>query len=420
VIETDLDRFAGFCEQHLRLENGRPLVLEPFQRRILADYFAGTTETLVLVSKKNGKSTLLAALALWHITAQRDAECVIAAAARDQAQIMLRQAGGFIRRSEALRKRLRVTQREVVSLVDGGRIRCLASDVDTADGVIVTLALVDELHRHKSADLYGVLRDGLGPRGGQLITISTAGDDEGSPLGKMRSAALALPGLHRDGAYRYARSHDGGFVMHEWSLDASDDLDDLELVATANPASWQDVAALRRRRESPTMTSWQWARFACGVWVQGENTAVSPVEWGAAAVPGASIPDGESVSLGVDLGWRWDTTAVAPVWRTPEDKLRLGAPTILVPPRDGTSIDVDAVFGPIEDACERWDVQRVVLDPSCWTRPRTASISRNASSVSLASTWWRIRSARSRCRWRRNDSRRRCAPARSSTQPTRA
>ncbi|MBA2512778.1 MAG: hypothetical protein H0V26_00385, partial [Solirubrobacterales bacterium] len=177
MTATDLDRFAEFCEQHLRLENGRPLVLEPFQRRILADYFAGTTETLVLVSKKQGKTTLLSALALWHITAQRDAECVIAAAARDQATIMLRQAGGFIRRSDALRKRLRVTQREVVSLIDGGRIRCLASDVDTADGVLPTLALVDELHRHKSPDLYGVLRDGLGPRDGRLITISTAGDD---------------------------------------------------------------------------------------------------------------------------------------------------------------------------------------------------------------------------------------------------
>ena len=70
-----------------------------------------------------------------------------------------------------------VKQREIVSVRDDGRVRVLASDVDTADGVIPTLALVDELHRHKSADLYGVFRDGLGPRGGRMITISTAGDD---------------------------------------------------------------------------------------------------------------------------------------------------------------------------------------------------------------------------------------------------
>jgi phage terminase large subunit-like protein len=54
----------------------------------------------------------------------------------------------------------------------------LAADVDTADGVIPTLALVDEMHRHKSAGLYGVFRDGLGARDGQMLTISTAGDNE--------------------------------------------------------------------------------------------------------------------------------------------------------------------------------------------------------------------------------------------------
>ena len=62
--------------------------------------------------------------------------------------------------------------REIRSRRDAGRIRVLAADVDTADGVIPTLALVDELHRQPSAGLYGVFRDGLGPRGGQMVTIS--------------------------------------------------------------------------------------------------------------------------------------------------------------------------------------------------------------------------------------------------------
>ena len=76
--------------------------LEPFQRRILADYFAGTRETLVLLSKKNGKTTLLAALALHHLLVTADAECVIGAASREQAAILFDQAVGFIRRSDGL------------------------------------------------------------------------------------------------------------------------------------------------------------------------------------------------------------------------------------------------------------------------------------------------------------------------------
>jgi hypothetical protein len=48
----------------------------------------------------------------------------------------------------------------------------------------------------------------------------------------------------------------------EWALDEDDDLDDLELVKQANPASWQTPELLRERHDSPSMLSWQWARFA--------------------------------------------------------------------------------------------------------------------------------------------------------------
>jgi len=165
-VSGDLDEFVSFCAE-LVCENGEPLELYDEQKTMLREYFAGIRETLILVPKKNGKSTLLGALALYHLAVVDDAECVIVAASRDQASIMLRQAQGLIHRSAMLQQMVRVKQREIVSLVDGGRVRVLASDVDTADGVIVTLGLVDELHRHKSADLYGVLRDGLGPRNGQ-------------------------------------------------------------------------------------------------------------------------------------------------------------------------------------------------------------------------------------------------------------
>ena len=49
-------------------ESGRPLVIEGFQRLVLADYFDGARETVVLlVGKKNGKTSLFAAVALWHV-----------------------------------------------------------------------------------------------------------------------------------------------------------------------------------------------------------------------------------------------------------------------------------------------------------------------------------------------------------------
>jgi phage terminase large subunit-like protein len=104
---SEFEQFARFCRRHLRLEDGRPLVVEGFQRRMLADYFAGTTETIILCPKKQGKSTIVAAIALFHLVTTPDAECVIVAASREQAGILFNQAAGFVRRSEWLRERVK-------------------------------------------------------------------------------------------------------------------------------------------------------------------------------------------------------------------------------------------------------------------------------------------------------------------------
>lgn len=328
---------------------------------MLSDYFAGRRSTVILISKKNGKTSLLGALALFHLLTTPDAECVIAAASRDQAGIMLRQIRGFIRRNPDLGQALEVTQRVISYERLGGQIRILASDVDTVDGAIPTLALIDELHRHKHPDVYGVLRDGLGPRGGQLITISTAGDDEHSPLGILRSNAYAAPGMVRDDAYRYVQTAD--FALHEWALEPEADRADLDLVKTANPASWQTIEELRKRHDDPSMTPWQWARFACGIWMAGEESAISEKEWRACANPEAQIPPGAvGVIIGVDLAQKWDTTAFVPLHQ--QDKITVHKPVILTPPQDGTSLPYEEVWAVAREMSDRWPGCRFVFDPT--------------------------------------------------------
>jgi len=350
------------------LENGQPLRLEPFQRVILSEFFGGALETLALLPKKNGKSSLLGALALYHLCTTPDAECVIAAASRDQAAIMLRQAQGFIRRSRDLQARLRVKQREIAHQTLGGRVRVLASDVDTADGVIPTLGLVDELHRHRSGELYGVLRDGLGPRDGRLVTISTAGADYGGPLWRIRGAALEL-GATRDGAYRHARSPDGSFVLHEWSLSQDDDLHDLVLVKEANPLAAMTVAKLAERRDSPTTTPGQWARFACNVWTQAEEFWLPEGAWDACRDETAVIPDGVPVVLGVDIGTKKDTSAIVRLWCRDDGRVVVEA-DVFAPQGDGTALELATVEQAIRDSADRFMVQGVVYDR--WSFERSA------------------------------------------------
>lgn len=332
---------------------------------MLADFFAGVQETLILIPKKNGKTTILAALALHHLLLTEGAECVIAAASRDQAQILLGQAHGFIRRTPALGERLRVKQREIVRRDGGGRIRVLASDVDTADGVIPTLALVDELHRHRSADLYGVFRDGLGPRQGRMVTISTAGEDELSPLGLARSEALRFPVIERDGAYTRAVSEDGGFAIHEFALHPDEDREDMRVVKRANPAPWQTLEALKRRRESPLTTAAQWARFACGVWMRSDNLWLDDAQGWHAGGAAWTAPDPERpLVIGVDPARTFDTFSLVAFQPDEEGPGGLAWPLAILRPQDedGGIVPLWRVRGILEDALAEWRVLAVGHD----------------------------------------------------------
>jgi phage terminase large subunit-like protein len=368
-MATDgIETFERFCAG-LVIEQGRPMRLEPFQRELLADFFAGAGETVILIPKKNGKTTLLAALALYHLTTTPDAECVIAAASRDQAGIMFTAASGFVRRSPGLRERVQVKggYREIQSRRDTGRIRVLASDVDTADGVLPTLALVDELHRHRSAGLYGVFRDGLGPRDGRMLTISTAGDSEQSPLGLIRYAAHRLPHVERDGAHLYCRSADEAFVMHEWALQKDDDVDDMRVVKRANPASWQTLAKLARRHDSPSTTSWQWARFACGLWIGVDAWWIDGDAWRANDCADWLEP-GDRITVGFDGSRYGDATALIGC-RVKDGLLEpLGIwepPAAAVDAREW-QVPGDEVDAAVDDAFRRFDVVRGYFDPPLW------------------------------------------------------
>jgi phage terminase large subunit-like protein len=367
--------FAKFCRE-LRVESGEPFVLEPFQRTMLKDHFDGVTEIVIVIPKKNGKTTLLAALALFHLENWVESECVIGASTRDQARILHKQAAGLVRRSK-MEHRFDVKSgygeiRLPGGRKDGPRVRVLAADVMGADGVIPTLALVDELHRHPSGDLYGVFRDGLGPRQGRMITISTAGATMDSPLGVLRRMANELEGMTRDPVtkHSFASSPDGDFVLHEWSLAEDDDVHDMQVVALANPASWQTEAALRRRHDSPSMTPWQWLRFGCGIWTEGDEPWLEPGLWDGLAEPGLEVDASDPAWVGVDLGVRKDSTAIVVVSARADGRYAVKAR--IMRPVDG-GLPLELVEAAIREVCdELGNLQAVVYDP--WSFRRSAEI----------------------------------------------
>jgi hypothetical protein len=122
-----------------------------------------------------------------------------------------------------------------------------------------------------------------------MITISTAGDSESSPLGLMRAQAHRLRDVVRERRYVRARTDDGSYAMHEWALERDDDVDDLELVKLVNPPAGRRSSAAQRH-DSPSMLPWQWARFACGLWMASESWWITGEQWHATRVERAHPP----------------------------------------------------------------------------------------------------------------------------------
>ena len=136
-------------------------------------------------------------------------------------------------------------------------------------------------------------------------------------------------------------------------------------IKSVNPASWMTPDLLQEELDSPSFTPWAHQRFRCGLWVSGEDSAIATQEWASCAKPGTDIPAGaEGVHVGIDLGWRRDCTAFVPVCRIEEGRVRVGMPTILVPPQDGSSLDAEEVFGVATMMRDRWPGCTFVLDPA--------------------------------------------------------
>ena len=356
-----VDHFKAYAGLMI-LDNGEPWVPEPFQLEFAADMFAGTREMWLIVPEGNGKTTLLAGLALYHADYTPDAMVAMAASSRDQCMLLLRQAMGFVDRSPGFDARFKTYDgyRRIDCLRHPGRIEVFAADDRTGDGIIPTLALLDELHRHRSLRLHRTWLGKMDKRDGQLAVISTAGEPGTEfEIARERMRTEATDITVDD---RHVRAATADAVLHDFALRPDDDPDDLEIVARANPFSGVTVEKLRRKKGSPSMTPGHWARFVCNLATRTEGAAVGEREWLEAEVTEPPAK-GTPCDVGLDMGWKIDATALVPLFQTDAGWL-FGKSRVLTPPRDGNSLRPERVLKEFEALHAEYPIRRVVMDPA--------------------------------------------------------
>jgi phage terminase large subunit-like protein len=330
------------------------LELEPFQKRIAKAVTGPEAEVLITLGRGNGKTSLLALIALHHLATVPDAEVYVVAASRRQATELFKYAERYARRlgNEHVVHRhllLRWCPDPGEPKVFTRMVEVLASDYRKLHGTSFSLGIVDELAQHESNDVYEAMATGLHKRpGARLITISTAGQGADSPLGRLRARALAQPSVKRRGACTDARGP--GIRMLEWSVDETADLDNIRAAKQANPASWVTLDELRRQRQALPEIAYR--RYLMNQWTAKEGHWLPAGSW-QQCVGDPEFTVGEAITVGVDLGGGESSSALAWI----NDRLQVGVGIY-----DGETAILD-VADHVRELAMQYQVREVAFDP---------------------------------------------------------
>ncbi len=369
-VPLSLAHFEAWARR-LFLKSGKRFEVEPWEVAFAADVLEALRgeraqkEFWLIVPEGNGKSTFVAVLILYVLEFVPEASVPIAASARDQAEIIFDQGRGFGRRSPLLKERFTFKPglREVLFEEESSEAKIFASDSGTGDGIIpFPLEVLDELHRHGTLDLYRTWAGKLDKEDAILVVISTAGapgSDFEDVRKEMRASAADVV---REGRC-FARYEGESFVMHEYALPEEGDVFDMELVAEANPSRRVTPVSLEAKRSRPSWNLQHWKRLTCNVPTRDADSAIGEREWEELRAPDP-VPEGEPVGVGLDLGWKIDTTALVPLWVPSGEWRQFGPAEILVPPRDGSILDPELIEDAFERIHARNPIELVVMDMS--------------------------------------------------------
>jgi phage terminase large subunit-like protein len=176
---------------------GRSFDLRPWQRKILTQLFKTRRDglrqyrtCLLMLPRKNGKTELAAALAVYFLLFDGEigAEVYSAAADKDQASLVFNVAAQMIRNEPELLAECEIidSQKRIVHRRSGSFYRAISAEAYSKHGFNASAVIYDELHAAPNRELWDVLRTSQSARSQPLmLAISTAGYDRHSILWKL-------------------------------------------------------------------------------------------------------------------------------------------------------------------------------------------------------------------------------------------
>jgi len=339
---------------------GKPMRLAKFQKRWLRKALAAGIRAAVLqLPRGNGKSTFLAAIAVWAVFDPRHGDApqvaVVGVTVGQAIRNVYGVAAAMVDMNPELANRsiqftaIGATRLFVPST--RGEMFPIASQPDTLQGLDPSVAINDELG-FTSQETWDALLLASGKRPNSLIVgIGTPGVDRDNALWNLRQLVIEgrpLPGM----------------TFTEYAAPDTAEVRDEKAWRVANPAldeGFMDIDALRMAVESSPAVSFR--IFRMGLWAEGQDSWLGddgPAVWDSLAEP-LDFDAGVPIWVGVDAALTRDTTAVCWIGLRPDGRMHAKV-RIWVPAKD-EPVDLFEVMGHLRDLAIKYRVGAVSYDP---------------------------------------------------------
>ena len=397
------ERVCRFIEDLCILSKGRwagkPLKLFDWQRSLVMRMFGWRKadgkrrfrRVYVEVAKKNGKSSLISAIALYMLIFDKEpgAEVYMNACDRDQASIVFDEAARMTLASPELARRTEVIGSRKIIMSGHNKLVANSSDAMKQDGLNCSCSIFDELHRQADNSLWEVMEYAGAAREQQMqISITTAGEDEEGIWFQQRE---------------FSEQVEAGIVPVTWHLGVifraleEDDIQDENTWRKANPSLGQTVSVedFRHELEEAMLVPAKlgnFKRLRLNIVSRGGGKFVEMADWDQCNADPVLDPS-EPCYLGLDLSSRNDLTALVLVQGSlskginvfcrfwlPRDGIAQLERMHQVPYREwsqpavegqpamitltaGTAIDYEFVMTAIVELSEKCNVVKLMADP---------------------------------------------------------
>ena len=378
-----------YCRAPKGHGHGKPLKLAPFQQDWIREILApGIRQAVLQCPRGQGKSTLLAALAVWATFDRYEdgapqvpvMATTVMQAKRSVYDVAVAMVGAEPELADRSIAYTAIGDSRFAVGYNGGVCFPVANDPDGLQGLDPgPIAVVDEIG-FQPVESWSSMVLASGKRSRSLIAaIGTPGlDREKSALWHLRTGWL-------DG------KRPPGFSYTEYcapeGLDPYDE-QTWRIACPALDAGYQSIDALRVAIDTAPLSHFE--IFHLGRWVEGTDCWLGSdgrTVWGNLTSDYRLVPEAPTW-VGIDIGLKRDTTAVVYGQRRPDGKLHTVA-KIWTPAKD-ESIDLASVMAFLRELDRTYQVEAMAYDPRLFEIPGQMLADEGLPMVEFPQSWERM------------------------------